>query len=97
MSKRPNDEPTMDDFKDLPRLRDVLPHVADAFVRDRLRRRGRPLKPHKQIAVSAKLDPDILAEMDRRGLVRNRYINDTLRAALALPPRDPSAGGSVRP
>jgi uncharacterized protein (DUF4415 family) len=76
----------MDDFKDLPLMRDALPHVHQAFKQwQDKRRRGRPLKADKQIAISAKLDPDILSEIDRRGLVRNRFINDTLRAALALP------------
>lgn len=72
----------MADFRDLPKLRDVLPDVAAAFARDRERRRGRPQKVDKQVPISAKIDPDILAAIDARGLVRNRFINDTLRAAL---------------
>lgn len=81
--KKKDRELLMDDVEHLPLLKDAQPEVYAAFTAwQSERRRGRPVKVDKKIAVSAKIDPDILAEMDARGLVRNAFINQTLRAAL---------------
>ena len=82
MSKKER-EPTLEDLAHLPLLKDAQPEVYAAFTTWQAeRRRGRPIKVDKKIAVSAKIDPDLLAEIDARGLVRNTFINQTLRAAL---------------
>jgi uncharacterized protein (DUF4415 family) len=74
---------TMKDVAHLPLLKDAQPEVYQAFAAwQQDRRRGRPPKIDSQIAISAKIDPDILAAIKERGLVRNRFINETLRAAL---------------
>lgn len=82
MKKKTTDHLTLSDVSHLPRMMDVHPEIVLAFEAERARLRGRPVKVDKKIAVSAKIDPDILAEMDARGLVRNAFINQTLRAAL---------------
>lgn len=80
---------TMQDVAHLPLLKDAQPEVYQAFTSwQQERRRGRPQKADKQIPISAKIDPDILAAIDKRGLVRNRFINDALRAALFDHPTD---------
>lgn len=78
----------LEDVEHLPLLKEAQPDVYQAFVTwQQNTRLGRPVKTDKQIPISAKIDPDILAAIKSRGLVRNRLINDALRVALNMPER----------
>jgi uncharacterized protein (DUF4415 family) len=57
---------------------------ADAFVGERLVRRGRPKSDNPKHAVSLRLDPDVIAWFKRGGPGWQTRINDELRKAAGL-------------
>ena len=77
------DNPPMTD-EDLARLRPVA-EVAPALVAASLRKGGRPRLPAPKVAVSIRLDADIVIALRSSGDGWQGRVNDTLRAALSLP------------
>ena len=71
-----------DDVK--PELDESWFEEADAFVGERLVRRGRPKSANPKHAVSLRLDPDVIAWFKRGGPGWQTRINEELRRAAGL-------------
>lgn len=67
-----------------PRLDDAWFEEADAFVGERLVRRGRPRSPSPKQPVSLRLDADVLEWFRNQGSGWQTRINDELRKAAGL-------------
>ncbi len=67
-----------------PELDDNWFAEADAFVGDKLVRRGRPPMEKPKVAVSIRLDPDVLAWFKQAGPGWQSRMNQQLRRAAGL-------------
>jgi len=67
-----------------PELGDDWFAEADAFVGDKLVRRGRPRAENPKVAVSIRLDPDVIAYFKKDGAGWQSRINEQLRRVAKL-------------
>src|ERR1700739_3209572 len=73
------------DYEEIPELTDEWFRRADVYHGGKLVRRGRPLSPMRQRAVSVRLDPDVIAHFRRSGRGWQSRINAALRKVAKLP------------
>ena len=67
-----------------PELDDAWFREADAYVGEKLVRRGRPKAANPKVAVSLRLDPDVLAWFKHTGGEWQTRINEALRKAAGI-------------
>jgi uncharacterized protein (DUF4415 family) len=67
-----------------PELGDAWFREADAYAGDKLVRRGRPKAANPKVAVSLRLDPDVLAWFKHAGGGWQTRINEVLRKAAGI-------------
>ena len=67
-----------------PELDDAWFTQADAYVGEKLVRRGRPRSDHPKQPISIRLDPDVIEWFKRTGEGWQTRINDALRKAAGI-------------